>query len=95
MTDALIDIIKKLENIDRRLKITELKEVTSPTAISDCCCEPLTNGDADNPELIFADGDVVMVCGDIDTDADIDVLLLETGAIDALTQEDDDWLLLE
>jgi hypothetical protein len=25
------------------------------------CCEPLTNGDPINPELIFADGDCVMV----------------------------------
>jgi hypothetical protein len=25
------------------------------------CCEPLTNGDVDDPELIFADGDVIMV----------------------------------
>jgi hypothetical protein len=25
------------------------------------CCEPLTNGDPVTPELIFADGDVIMV----------------------------------
>lgn len=25
------------------------------------CCEPVTNGDIDDPELIFAAGDVVMV----------------------------------
>ena len=27
------------------------------------CCSPLTNGDPDNPELIFSDGDVIMVVG--------------------------------
>lgn len=25
------------------------------------CCEPLTNGDPDDPEILFADGDVIMV----------------------------------
>lgn len=25
------------------------------------CCEPVTNGDPDDTELVFADGDIVMV----------------------------------
>lgn len=37
------------------------KVMTASSAASTGYCEPLTNGDAASPELIFADGDVVMV----------------------------------
>lgn len=90
-----IGVMRELKRLDRRLQRAEAKPPGNGTVNpTECCCEPLTNGDADNPELIFADGDVIMVCGDISPSV-ASVLLLETGTNNALTQENDDWILLE
>jgi hypothetical protein len=35
-------------------------EIAIASTASGGCCEPLTNGDATTPELIFAGGDVIM-----------------------------------
>lgn len=89
-----IGIMRELKRLDRRLQRAEAKPPGNGAVNTDaCCCEPLTNGDPDNPALIFADGDVIMVCGD--ASITVEVLLLETGTNNALTQEDNDWILLE
>ena len=56
------DQLRKLKKLEKRLNRAEVKPPGNGTAFCPECCEPLTNGDPVNPEIIFADGDVVMVC---------------------------------
>jgi hypothetical protein len=59
----MIDLMRRIKKIEPRLQRAEAKPPGNGSLVTECCCEPLTNGDPVTPEIIFADGDVVMVCG--------------------------------
>lgn len=60
--NSLLEVATRLfYDIFSRLSALEDRDNSNNTNTDDnCCCEPLTNGDIDTPELIFASGDVIM-----------------------------------
>ena len=58
-----ISLIRDIKALKQRIGRVEPKLPGTGATVNECCCEPLTNGDPVTPEIIFADGDVVMVCG--------------------------------